>query len=349
MTFKSTISETNNLIIKPHLLFKAAFIAALFFISACGTNQITYYSFNGQTMGTFYNITFEGSNPQDLKKEVDELLVSVNNSLSTYIATSTISKINSNESTEGDMRFNEVFNLAKEIYKNTDGSFDPTVGPLVNAWGFGFKSGDGIDSNTIDSLMQFVGFDNVNLEGNSISKKYNETIIDFSAIAKGYGVDEVAKLLNQKAIKNYMIEIGGEVVVKGNNKDEQPWRLGINEPNEGSNKVFAIAMMSEGGLATSGNYRNFREIDGQRYVHTISPKTGYGVMSKLLSASVVAKDCATADAYATAFMVMGVEEAIKYSEKIIGVDIYLIYLNDKNQLATYSSQALKEKIKVAVN
>ncbi|MGB0431633.1 MAG: FAD:protein FMN transferase, partial [Bacteroidia bacterium] len=262
---------------------------------------------------------------------------------------STISQINANKSNKTDSRFERVFNLAKTIYSNTNGAFDPTVGPLVNTWGFGFKNGNGIDSNTIDSLMQFVGFNKVMLDNHQTIKEKPEIIIDFSAIAKGFGVDEVAQLLQQKAIKNYMIEIGGEVVVSGKNKDELPWRLGINEPKEGSNKIFAIALLNKGGLATSGNYRNFRFENGQKYVHTINPKTGYGSKSKLLSASVVATNCATADAYATAFMVMGVKNAIATDNKIEEIDTYLIYLNDKNQIATYCSESLKDKIKVVVN
>lgn len=329
------------------MLPKAAIIAALLFLVGCGENQITYYTIAGETMGTTYHITYEGSNPSDLKKEVDELLIAVNQSLSTYIPSSTISKINSNQSTESDSRFNNVFKLAKEVNNKTEGAFDPTVGPLVNAWGFGYKDGNGIDSATIDSLMQFVGFNLVSLNSNQVVKENENTIIDFSAIAKGYGVDVVAGLLDQKEIKNYMVEIGGEVYVKGENKEKSPWKLGINKPEEGSNDIFAIAAISKGALATSGNYRNYKVVDGQKYVHTINPKTGYGAMSKLLSASVYADNCAEADAYATAFMVMGVEEAKKTANSIEGVEIYLIYLNEKNQLATYSSDGMKSKVKVA--
>jgi thiamine biosynthesis lipoprotein len=329
------------------LLPKAAIFAALLFLLGCGQNQITYYSIAGETMGTTYHITFEGSRPSDLKKEIDELLVDVNQSLSTYIGSSTISKINSNESKAVDSRFKYVFELAKEVNSKTAGAFDPTVGPLVNAWGFGFKNKVDVDSATIDSLMAFVGFDGVSLTNDEVVKENKNTIIDFSAIAKGYGVDVVAALLDEKAIKNYMVEIGGEVYVKGKNKENSPWKLGINKPEEGSNDIFAIASINKGALATSGNYRNYRIVNGQKYVHTINPKTGYGVMSKLLSASVYTDNCAKADAYATAFMVMGVEEAIEVANTLPDVEIYLIYLNEKNQLATYSSKGMKNKVKVS--
>ncbi|MFY0672151.1 MAG: FAD:protein FMN transferase [Bacteroidia bacterium] len=339
--------ETNYFLIKPYLFVKAAFIAALLFLMGCGQNQVTYYSIAGETMGTTYHISYEGSNPTKLKQEIDDLLISVNQSLSTYIPSSTISKINSNESTKTDSRFTEVFEMAKEVNKNTEGAFDPTVGPLVNAWGFGFENANKVDSNLVDSLMNFVGFDLVSLTNSEIKKVDNNVIIDFSAIAKGYGVDIVAQLLNEKAIKNYMIEIGGEVYVKGENKEKSTWKLGINTPEEGSNNIFAIAAINNGALATSGNYRNFKVVNGQKYVHTINPKTGYGVMSKLLSASVFTNNCALADAYATAFMVMGVEKSIEIAKNLDGVELYLIYLNEKNQLTTYSSIGMKDKVKVA--
>jgi len=224
-------------------IIKAAF-AALIFLSACGTNQKAYYKFEGATMGTTYHITYEGTKPQSMNTAVDELLVNINKSLSTYDPNSTISKINNNTSTSTDAYFDEVFNESQVIYKLTNGAFDPTVGPLVNAWGFGFKTGKAVDSFTIDSLMQFVGFDKVSLLNGQIQKQYPEIIIDFSAIAKGYGIDKVAQLFDEKNIANYMIEIGGEVVVKGKSRENDYWTLGISTPEENSKSLFAVALLS---------------------------------------------------------------------------------------------------------
>lgn len=329
-------------------IYKAAILAALFFLSACGENQTAYYTIAGETMGTTYHITYEGKKPTSLKKEIDKLLLRVNASMSTYEPNSTISKINDNRSVETDAFFRTVFKKAKQINKITEGAFDPTVGPLVNAWGFGFKNGDGVDSATIDSLMQFVGFGDVLLIGEQVVKAKPETIIDFSAIAKGFGVDQVATLLNTKLIDNYMVEIGGEVVVKGKNKEDRNWNLGINKPEEGTNDIFAIASLTNKAVATSGNYRNFKMVDGQKYVHTINPKTGYGKVSKLLSASVIANDCTTADALATGIMVMGVEHAIELDKSQSEFGIYLIYLNAEDQYTTYVSDNIKELIKIAL-
>lgn len=327
---------------------KAALFAALVFLSACGTYQKTFYQIQGATMGTFYHITYEGTQPAEMQEKVDSLLILINNSLSTYIPTSTISKINSNESMQVDDYFVEVFTEAKKVYAETDGAFDPTVGPLVNAWGFGFKNGTSVDSATIDSLMQFVGFDKVTLQNGQIAKAKKEIILDFSAIAKGFGVDKVAQLLVQEGVENFMVEIGGEVVTRGVNHNKRAWVIGINKPEEGTDEIFAAAEVDGKGLATSGNYRNFRMVNGERYVHTINPKTGYGAMSKLLSASVMADNCMRADAFATAFMAMGTQKAIETAEKINDIGIYLIFLDDENKYDTYKKKGYEEIFKVGI-
>lgn len=298
-------------------------------------------------MGTTYHITYGGDQPESTKKEIDLLLQEVNNSLSTYIPSSTISKINDNSSTQIDAHFKTVFNKAKGIYALTNGAFDPTIGPIVNAWGFGFEHLDHVDSNTIDSLMQHVGFDKVSIVSGNLQKASPAIMLDFSAIAKGYGVDQVAELLASKGIDNYMVEIGGEVVVKGHASRKGDWALGINMPLEGSNGLYAVAQVNDVALATSGNYRNFRVVEGRKYVHTIDPSTGYSATSSLLSASVFSKDCATADGLATACMVLGAEQTIELSKQA-GLEVYLIYLNDKNEMDFYRTESLIDKVKTAL-
>lgn len=323
---------------------KAAF-AAFLFLSSCNSSE--YYQISGETMGTSYHITYEGKKPESTKKRIDSLLVTVNNSLSTYIPTSTISKINSNSSQEVDAHFKAVFEKARSIYELTDGAFDPTIGPIVNSWGFGFENINHVDSNTIDSLMQYVGFDKVFLEENTLKKEAPEIMLDFSAIAKGYGVDQVALWLASQGVENYMVEIGGEVVVKGHASRKENWSLGINMPLEGSSNLFAIAHINDLALATSGNYRNFKIIDGRKYVHTIDPSTGYGAISSQLSSSVFAADCATADGLATAFMVLGTEKSIELSKKH-QLEVYFIFLNEKNEMDFYRTESLKDKVKTAL-
>lgn len=323
---------------------KAAF-AAFLFLSACNSTQ--YHKIGGETMGTTYHITYEGTKPESTKKSIDSILVAVNNSLSTYIPSSTISRVNSNESQETDPHFRAVFEKAQYIYELTEGAFDPTIGPIVNAWGFGFKNTDKVDSATIDSLMQYVGFDKVSLQDNQLVKEAPEIILDFSAIAKGYGVDQVALWLSSQGVENYMVEIGGEVVVKGHASRKEDWALGINMPVEGSTDLYAIAHLNDLALATSGNYRNFKVINGRKYVHTINPATGYGAISSQLSSSVFAEDCTTADGLATAFMVLGTKKSIELSEKH-QLKVYFIYLNEENQMDFYRTESLKEQVKTAL-
>ena len=224
--------------------------------------------------------------------------------------------------------FLHVFNLAQQISAETEGAFDITVAPLVNAWGFGFKHSIDIDPNVIDSLRQFVGYQKIKLEDGKIVKEDARTMLDCSAIAKGYGVDRVARLLDQKGVQHYMVDIGGEVVLKGKNPRMKTWRIGINKPVEDSlsvnQELQTILEVSGVGMATSGNYRKFYYKDGKRYAHTIDPRVGTPVQHNILSATVIAKDCTTADAYATAFMVMGLEEAKAFCEAHPELHAYFI-------------------------
>ena len=280
----------------------------------------------GLVFGTVYNITYQYQD--DLHTDIKAALTEVDNSLSPYNENSIISHVNHNRDTTLNEHFKHVFQLAQTISAETEGAFDITVAPLVNAWGFGFKHSISIDPNVIDSLSHFVGYQKIRLQDDRIVKDDPRTMLDCSAIAKGYGVDAVARVLDQKGVQHYMVNVGGEVVVKGKNAHMKTWRIGINKPIEDSlsmnQELQTILEVSGIGMATSGNYRKFYYKDGKRYAHTIDPRIGTPVQHNILSATVIAKDCTTADAYATAFMVMGLEKAKDFCEKHPDLQAYFI-------------------------
>lgn len=297
----------------------------------------------GKIFGTFYHATYQCD--QDLQEEIEAVLKQIDGSLSPFNDTSVISRINRNEQVVPDSFFLKVFDLAKAVSEDTGGAFDITVAPLVNAWGFGFKTGMGVDSLTIDSLREHVGFEKVQREGKFIVKSKENIMLDCSAVAKGYGSDVVAALFDKKGIRNYMVEIGGEIVVKGKNRSDEKWRIGINKPIDDSlatnRELQAVLQISDRGMATSGNYRNFYYKDGKKYAHTIDPRTGYPVQHSILSATVVAGDCATADAYATAFMVMGLDSAQMVCARHPELDAYFIYADENGQTRTCLTEGMK--------
>jgi FAD:protein FMN transferase len=225
---------------------------------------------------------------------------------------------------------------------------DITVAPLVNAWGFGFKKSTGVDSLIVDSLRQMIGYQKIDLQNNRIMKKDPRIMLDCSAIAKGFGVDAVARLLERKGIKNYMVDIGGEVVVRGKNSKMNAWRIGINKPVDDSlsvnQELQTVLAISDVGMATSGNYRNFYYKGGKKYAHTIDPRTGYPVQHSILSSTVIAKDCASADAYATAFMVMGLDSAKAFCEAHPELDAYFICSGEGDKYETYFTDGMKKFI-----
>ena len=303
-----------------------------------------YQHNKGFIFGTVYNITYQSD--KNLEKEIIRELDKVDASLSPFNEKSIISKINRNEEAVVDNYFYDVFNLAIQISEDTNGAFDITVAPIVNAWGFGFKSGSSPTSQYIDSLKQFIGYKKVRIDKDKHVVKQDERImLDCSAIAKGYGSDVVARLFNAKGIKNYMIEIGGEIVASGLSEKRLPWKIGITKPSEDSlgtsNELQTILNITDCAMATSGNYRNFYYKNGKRYAHTIDPRTGYPIQHNILSATVIAKSCAQADAYATSFMVLGLEEAKKILERHPQLLAYLIYTNKDNEYEVWHSPALK--------
>jgi Membrane-associated lipoprotein involved in thiamine biosynthesis len=300
-----------------------------------------YQHDKGMVFGTFYSITYQ--HDKNLKKEIEAELRKVDNSLSTFNKRSVISAINRNERVAIDQMFLNVFDLAKQISKDTDGAFDITVAPLVNAWGFGFKNDCPPTKETIDSLRRFVGFEKVSLIGKSIRKSNPDIMLDCSAIAKGYGSDVVARYLTALGIKNFMVEIGGEIVAKGISPKRLPWKIGVEKPVDDSlaqkKELQTVLDITDIAMATSGNYRNFYYKDGKKYAHTIDPKTGYPVQHSILSATVLCKECARADAYATSFMVMGLEKAKAVLARHSDMKAYIIY-DDNGKYKVWKSEGL---------
>ena len=309
--------------------------------------NINYQHDEGFIFGTIYHITYHSDT--NLKKEIEAELKKVDQSLSPFNKTSVISKVNRNENPVVDPLFKEVFLLAENISNETHGAFDITVAPLVNEWGFGFKKGVEPTRQVIDSLKYIVGYQKVKLTPkNYVQKQDPRIMLDCSAIAKGYGCDVVARLLRKNGINDYMIEIGGEIVTRGFNQKQEPWRIGVNKPTDDSlntsQELQTVLNVTDIAMATSGNYRNFYYKNGKKYAHTIDPKTGYPVQHNILSATVLAKNCATADAYATSFMVLGLEGAQKILQQHPELMAYLIYADKDGKNQTWYSPSLKSKI-----
>ena len=296
--------------------------------------------------GTSYNIVYQCDS--DLSLGIKDELMKVDRSLSPFNKESVITAVNQNREVRLDSHFLEVFKLAKEVSDDTEGAFDITVAPLVNAWGFGFKNDVRPTSRQVDSLLQIVGYQKVKIEQGRVLKADPRMMLDCSAIAKGYGVDVVARYLRSRGVENYMVEIGGEIVTHGVNPQRLPWRVGVTKPTDDSlnvsHELQTILNVTDKAMATSGNYRNFYYKDGKKFAHTIDPKTGYPVQHNILSATVLARNCATADAYATAFMVMGLERAQQLLDRHPDLMAYLIYNDADGNNAVWFSPSLKDKI-----
>ena len=287
-----------------------------------------YQHDNGFVFGTVYNITYQCED--NLKTEIEAALQQVDGEFSMFNDTSTVARHNRGEKVSESPMYKEVYKLAQTVHQETDGAFDITVAPLVNAWGFGFKHEQMPTKHQVDSLLR-------------IRNQY-----DFSAIAKGYGSDVVARLLRRRGVTNFMVEIGGEIVTQGISERRVPWKIGVTKPTDDSlsvnGELQTVLNITDIAMATSGNYRKFYYKDGQKYAHTIDPKTGYPVQHSLLSATVLAKDCATADAYATSFMVLGVERAKAVLEKHPELMAYFIFARPDGTNGVWFSPSLQDKI-----
>ena len=318
------------------------FLATLF---CCSEEEPMNVKLSGPVFGTGFNIQYYAKNNIDYLKQIDSLFNVVNQSLSTYIPNSDISKLNRNEITEVDNHFERVFKASRLIYRQTEGAFDPTIGNVVNAWNFGAEKNKFItDSTTIDSLMRFVGFNKVGLINSQI-KKSKEAYLEFNAIAKGYGIDIIGEFLESKGVRNYLVDIGGDMKVSGTNIERtKKWTVGIDDPNfDGTQSYSKVITLKDEAMATSGTYRKFKvDEDGNRYTHIINTKTGYPSKTNILSVSVIAKDCMTADGYATSFQVMGIDKVSRFLERHSELKAYIIYLNDENNLETLSLNGFPE-------
>ena len=306
-----------------------------------------YQHHTGMVFGTVYHISYQSES--NLKAEIEQCLHAVDSALSTFNEKSIISRVNRNEPATLNPMFVEVFKLARQVSDDTAGAFDITVAPLVNAWGFGFKQGAMPTARQVDSLRRFVGYKKVALTaGPAVRKADPRVMLDCSAIAKGYGTDRVAQLLREKGIENFMVEIGGEVVTKGVSPKRLPWKIGVTKPVDDSlataEEIQTVLNVTNKAMATSGNYRNFYYRNGRKYAHTIDPATGYPVQHALLSATVLANSCAKADAYATAFMVMGLDRSRQLLERHDDLMAYLIYTDQKGELAVWHTPSLDNKI-----
>ena len=295
----------------------------------------------GLIFGTSFKIMYTDSD-KNYTKSIDSLFYLVNKSLSTYLPTSNISKINNGDTTIViDDYFLEVFKKSKIIFKETNGFFDPTVGNLVNYWGFGPKNiRKNLTEEEVRLQMKFVGLDKVSIYDRKIIKESPKIYLDFNSIAKGFGIDVIGRFLESKEIVNYLVEIGGEIRTRGKRSKRNLWRVGFDNPNtDGSRSVSKFINLRDKSMATSGNYRKFRiAANGKKYVHTVNPKTGFATESNLLRVSVIAKkDCADVDAYATAFMAMGYKKTKEFLLLHKDLEVILLFTNKEGQIEEYST------------
>lgn len=329
-----------------HLPFCPLLTLIIIFIS-CNTNKpAPYRKIAGMTQGTTFHITYEDKADKDLSGEVDSIFRAFDLTFSEYIPNSIVSRINQNDSTVLlDDMFIEVYNKSVEINKETNGDFDLTVGPLVNAWGFGPEKKVKIDSLKIDSLLQYVGMEKIRLEGRKLIKDLPGIKIDVNSIAQGYCVDVIYRYFESLGIKNFMVEIGGEVRTKGKNPKGDFWRIGVDKPTEGNNvageTLQTIILLDNKSVTTSGNYRKFFEENGQKFSHIIDPRTGYPYKNNLLSVTVIAKDGLTADGYDTPLMVMGLEKAREFLKLHLELDAYMIYSDKSGQFQVEFTKGIK--------
>ncbi len=328
-------------------LFFIALGLLFYFYESDEQKAIPYQTNSGNIFGTYYKITYQSE--EDLHEAILSRLQDFDASLSMFNPNSIISRINRNEEVTTDTDFETMFALAEEVSALSDGAFDITVAPLVNAWGFGFRNKEFVTFETIDSLLPYVGFANVSLIDHRVHKYHPNIMLDAGAIAKGQGCDVIASLLKDHKCLNFLVDIGGEVVCYGKNAKGGKWKVGIVKPNDDptgrQNELQEVIASSDLCMATSGNYRQFYYENGARRSHTIDPRTGYPVEHNLLSATVIAPSCMQADALATACMVLGPEKALEMIEQIDSVACYLIYATPDGT-ATLQSRNMEELIEI---
>ena len=325
-------------------------ILIVFALTLVACNQKTgssYERISGEAFGTTYNITMRSDSSDVAQRQIDSLIITLNKSLSTYDPNSLISRINRGEDDVViDRYFYEMFQKSGRIHSDSEGAFDPTIGILVNAWGFGPEEGIAdMDQRKVDSLMITVGYSRLKLRGKQLIKPHPNTYLDFNANAKGYGVDIICRFLDSKNVKDYLVEIGGEIRARGMNDKGLPWKVAIEEPNfDGTRSIETVIQLENEVIATSGNYRKFKvdSVTGEKYAHTIDTRTGYPSKTDLLSVSVIGKmDCADADGYATAFMAMGLMHTKVFLQNHKRMKAFLIYSDEQGQIKTYKTDNLE--------
>ncbi len=326
---------------------------AIFLLASCKSELLNTIQISGAAQGTTYHITYLAGQQSNYRESIDSIFQKIDLSLSTYKPGSVISKMNRNDTAVlADDYFTDVFTKSMEVSEKTMGLFDVTVAPLINAYGFGFARKEKISQPLIDSLLRLVGYKKVRLTDRKLVKEMPQAMLDFNAIAQGYTVDVLSSFLESKGIRHYLVEVGGELRAKGKKGDDSVWVVGIEQPDENSSDGGALnnlrIKIKDKSLATSGNYKKFYIEDGKKYAHIINPFTGYPARNNLLSATVIASDCMTADAYATAFMVMGLDKARQFlaENKNLGLEVLFIY--DENGISkTYVSKEFEANVDVS--
>lgn len=303
---------------------------------------------NGLTMGTSYSVIYFDARGRNFKASIDSILILVNKSINTYDPASEVSRFNRGNSLSFDLPYlYPPLKVAKEVFEKSSGAFDMSVMPLVNAWGFGPGRLVEMDSSRVDSLKKFVGFEKIHMTAQGISKTDERVQLDFGGIGQGYGADVISDFLRSKGISDLLVELGGEGMAIGNNRQSgKKWTIGILDPNSTTDDQFfkAYVTLSNRSFTTSGNYFNYREVNGRKYSHTIDPHTGYPAQQAILSASVFTKDCTSADAWATAFMVMGHERAIEFVRQHPEMDAIIMYSSPGNEIKIFISDGIKSSV-----
>jgi len=315
-------------------------------LSSC-VNQPQKIVLQGLAQGSYYAITYFDELNRNFQHEIDSIFHAVDMSVNLWVDSSVISKVNRNEEVTLDSIFIDNFRIAQKAARLSDGYFDPTISPIVAAWGFSYKSGDSITPQLIDSLKQLVNYQKIRIENGKIVKENPNMKLDFNAIAQGYTSDLIASFLESRGIKNYLVDTGGEIMARGSKPNGQPWIVGIEKPakNWDSEQVVQTRItLRDKGLVTSGSTRKYVERNGRRYSHCIDPKTGYPVEHNVLSATVMAENSVWADALASICMVMGMEKSLPLIESMDGVEVYYIFVNDQNELETFATEGFQELI-----
>ena len=336
---------------KKNIIYSGILFISILIVWLYRKNQVSEpVKVEGKTMGTTYHITYFDKNNRDFKNSIDSLLVVVNKSINNYDSTSEVSQFN--QSKEGITiklpYFFPPVEKSREVFQASGGAFDPTVMPLVNAWGFGAGKRINPDSVQVDSIKNFVGFEKVQFTKDSIWKSDPRVQLDFGGIGQGYGADVITHFLKSKGISNMLVELGGEGMALGKNlKTGKSWEIGILDPNSTYENQFfkAYVALTDRSFTTSGNYFNYREIDGKKYSHTIDPQTGFPAQHAILSASVFATDCVTADAWATSLMVLGHEKAIEILKNHPELEVLLMYSSADGTVDTFITPGIQPFIK----